>query len=88
MFLAAAPPAAAPIILTPLPLCPSCPAAWLRCCLSPTPQVNYRASSGYGKRFTNLGDKQWGIGTMQHDLTDSVKWAVEAGIADPKKVSR
>jgi dipeptidyl aminopeptidase/acylaminoacyl peptidase len=49
-------------------------------------QVNYRASSGYGKRFMNLGDRQWGIGNMQHDLTDSVRWAIEKGIADPKKV--
>jgi dipeptidyl aminopeptidase/acylaminoacyl peptidase len=49
-------------------------------------QVNYRASSGYGKRFMNLGDKQWGVGSMQHDLTDSVKWAVAKGIADPKKI--
>lgn len=56
------------------------------CCVLPPLQVNYRASSGYGKRFTNLGDKQWGIGTMQHDLSDSVKWAVKTGIADPKKV--
>jgi dipeptidyl aminopeptidase/acylaminoacyl peptidase len=49
-------------------------------------QVNYRASTGYGKRFLNLGDKQWGIGAMQHDLTDAVKWAIEKGIANPKKV--
>lgn len=44
-------------------------------------QVNYRGSSGYGKAFMNKGDKQWGIGYMQHDLTDSVKWCIENGIA-------
>lgn len=49
-------------------------------------QVNYRASSGYGKKFMNLGNNQWGVGTMQHDLTDSVKWAIKKGIADPKKI--
>ena len=36
-------------------------------------QVNYRGSSGYSKSFLHKGDKEWGIGSMQHDLTDSVK---------------
>jgi len=49
-------------------------------------QVNYRGSTGYGKRFLNLGNKQWGIGSMQHDLSDAVQWAVNKGIADPSKV--
>ena len=49
-------------------------------------QVNYRASTGYGKAFLHKGDKQWGVGTMQHDLTDAVQWAIDAGIADPAKV--
>jgi dipeptidyl aminopeptidase/acylaminoacyl peptidase len=49
-------------------------------------QVNYRGSSGYGKRFMNLGNKQWGTGSMQHDLTDAVRWAIEKGIADPQRV--
>jgi dipeptidyl aminopeptidase/acylaminoacyl peptidase len=49
-------------------------------------QVNYRGSSGYGKRFTNLGDRQWGVGAMQHDLTDAVRWAVRTGIADARRV--
>ena len=40
-----------------------------------TLQVNYRGSSGYSKSFLHKGDKQWGIGTMQHDLTDAVRWA-------------
>merc|ERR1719440_2348259 len=35
-------------------------------------QVNYRGSSGYSKTFLHKGDKQWGIGGMQHDLTDAV----------------
>lgn len=51
-------------------------------------QVNYRGSTGYGDFFSNAGNQQWGTGSMQHDLTDSVRWAIEKGIADPKKVSR
>ena len=49
-------------------------------------QVNYRGSSGYGKSFLHKGDKEWGVGAMQHDLTDAVKWAVDSGIADPDNV--
>jgi dipeptidyl aminopeptidase/acylaminoacyl peptidase len=49
-------------------------------------QVNFRASTGFGKKFLHLGDRQWG-GTMQDDLTDAVKWAVAEGIADPKRVA-
>ena len=49
-------------------------------------QVNFRASTGFGKKFLHLGDKQWG-GTMQDDLTDAVQWAVAQGIADPKRVA-
>ena len=51
-----------------------------------TLQVNFRGSTGFGKKFLNAGNKQWGVGTMQHDLTDAVKWAIAKGIADPKKV--
>ena len=49
-------------------------------------QVNYRGSTGYGKAFMNAGNKEWG-GKMHNDLVDAVNWAVERGIADPKKVS-
>lgn len=59
----------------------------LRPCLLLCTQVNYRASTGYGKKFLHLGDKQWGVGTMQHDLTDAVKWAIQTGIADPDRVA-
>lgn len=48
-------------------------------------QVNYRGSRGYGKRFLNAGNKEWG-GAMQDDLVDAVRWAVDAGIADPKRI--
>ncbi|KAL3935882.1 MAG: hypothetical protein SGBAC_008691 [Bacillariaceae sp.] len=51
-----------------------------------TLQVNYRGSTGYGKTFLHKGDKQWGVGDMQHDLTDSVQWAIDQGIADKDKI--
>jgi len=50
-------------------------------------QVNFRGSTGFGKNFINAGNKEWGTGKMQHDLTDAVKWAVDQKIADPKKVA-
>ena len=49
-------------------------------------QVNFRGSVGFGNAFQRAGDGQVGIGAMQHDLTDAVKWAVGQGIADPKRV--
>jgi dipeptidyl aminopeptidase/acylaminoacyl peptidase len=49
-------------------------------------QVNFRGSTGFGKAFLNAGNGEWGVGAMQHDLTDAVKWAVEEGVADPKRV--
>jgi dipeptidyl aminopeptidase/acylaminoacyl peptidase len=49
-------------------------------------QVNFRGSSGYGKKFINAGDREWG-GKMHNDLVDAVNWAVEKGIADPEKIA-
>lgn len=49
-------------------------------------QVNYRASTGYGKKYLNAGNRQWGTGAMQHDVTDAVQWLISQGIADPKRV--
>lgn len=51
-----------------------------------TLSVNYRGSTGYGKTFLHKGDGQWGVGGMQHDLTDAVKWAIAEGIADAEKI--
>ena len=51
-----------------------------------TLQVNFRASTGYGKSFLHKGDAEWGVGAMQHDLTDAVQWAIEQGVADPDNV--
>ena len=49
-------------------------------------QVNYRASTGYGKKYLNAGNHEWGTGAMQNDVTDAVKWLIAQGIADPKRV--
>jgi len=48
--------------------------------------VNFRGSTGFGKAFTNAGDKEWG-GKMHLDLLDAVKWAIDQKIADPKRVA-
>ncbi len=50
-------------------------------------QPNFRSSTGYGKKFLNAGNKQWGLGAMQHDLSDGVKHLIEQGIADPRRVA-
>jgi dipeptidyl aminopeptidase/acylaminoacyl peptidase len=49
-------------------------------------QVNFRGSGGYGKKFLEAGRLEWGK-KMQDDLTDSVKWAIAQGIADPARVA-
>ena len=48
--------------------------------------VNYRGSSGFGKKFLNAGNLEWG-GKMSDDLVDAVHWAVDQKIADPTKVA-
>ncbi len=46
---------------------------------------NFRASTGYGRKYLDAGNLQWGR-TMQDDLTWGVKYLVAEGIADPKRV--
>jgi len=48
-------------------------------------QMNFRGSTGYGKKFLNGGNKQWGQ-LMQDDITWGVKYLVAEGIADPKRI--
>ncbi len=50
-------------------------------------QPNFRGSTGYGKEFLNAGNKEWGTGAMQHDISDGVKWLIEQGYADPDRVA-
>eukprot|EP00746_Dinoflagellata_sp_MGD_P090315 gnl/MRDRNA2_/MRDRNA2_35659_c0_seq1.p1 gnl/MRDRNA2_/MRDRNA2_35659_c0~~gnl/MRDRNA2_/MRDRNA2_35659_c0_seq1.p1 ORF type:complete len:764 (-),score=151.99 gnl/MRDRNA2_/MRDRNA2_35659_c0_seq1:113-2218(-) len=49
-------------------------------------QVNFRGSTGYGKSFLHKGDKEWGVGNMQHDLSDAVAWTIKEGIAIKEKI--
>ena len=48
--------------------------------------VNFRGSTGFGKKFLNAGNKEW-AGKMHDDLIDAVDWAVKEKIADPDKVA-
>ncbi len=49
-------------------------------------QVNFRGSTGYGKKFLNAATREW-AGAMHNDLIDTVNWAVKEGVADPKRVA-
>jgi len=49
-------------------------------------QINYRGSTGYGKKFLNAGNREW-AGKMHQDLIDGKEWLVKQGVADPKKVA-
>ena len=49
-------------------------------------QVNYRGSTGFGKKFQKAGHLQFGRG-MQSDLVDAAKWAIDEGIADPDAIA-
>ena len=46
---------------------------------------NFRGSTGYGKKFLDAGNKEWGK-KMQDDVTWGAKYLVNEGIADPKRV--
>jgi dipeptidyl aminopeptidase/acylaminoacyl peptidase len=46
---------------------------------------NFRGSAGYGKKFLDAGNHEWGR-KMQDDVTWGVKYLVAEGIADPKRV--
>jgi dipeptidyl aminopeptidase/acylaminoacyl peptidase len=49
-------------------------------------QMNFRGSTGYGRKFWESSFKQWGR-TMQDDITDGVKWLIKEGIADSARVA-
>ena len=48
-------------------------------------QPNFRGSTGYGRKFLDAGNLQWGR-KMQDDVTWGVKYLIAQGIADPKRV--
>lgn len=49
-------------------------------------QVNFRGSTGYGRKFKELGFKQWGK-AMQDDITDGVEWLINKGIVDKNNIA-
>ncbi|HEV3145423.1 MAG TPA: S9 family peptidase [Gemmataceae bacterium] len=48
--------------------------------------VNFRGSTGFGKKFLNAGNREW-AGKMHDDLIDAVDWAIKEKIALPDKVA-
>jgi dipeptidyl aminopeptidase/acylaminoacyl peptidase len=48
-------------------------------------EAEYRGSHGYGNRHAVLGRRQWGQ-AMQSDLADAAQWAIDKGLADPKRI--
>lgn len=49
-------------------------------------QMNFRGSTGYGRKFWEASFKQWGQ-RMQDDITDGTKWLIKEGIADSSRVA-
>ncbi len=47
--------------------------------------INFRGSVGYGKRFLDAGNKQWGD-KMQDDITYGVRHLIEKGLVNKDKV--
>jgi len=47
--------------------------------------MNFRGSAGYGKKFIDAGNNEWGR-KMQDDVTWGAKYLIAEGIADPKRV--
>jgi len=48
-------------------------------------QPNFRGSTGYGKKFLDAGNKEWGQ-KMQDDVTWGAKHLVAEGIADKQRI--
>ncbi|MEP6938099.1 MAG: S9 family peptidase [Chthoniobacterales bacterium] len=49
-------------------------------------QVNYRGSTGFGLKYFNAGNNEYGRG-MVEDLFDAAHWAIDQGMADPKRIA-
>ena len=48
-------------------------------------EPEFRGSTGFGFNHFHAGWKQWGL-KMQDDVADATRWAIEKGIADPKRI--
>lgn len=49
-------------------------------------QMNFRGSTGYGRRFMEASYKEWGR-RMQDDITDGTKWLIRKGYADADRIA-
>jgi dipeptidyl aminopeptidase/acylaminoacyl peptidase len=49
-------------------------------------QMNFRGSTGYGRKFFEASFKKWGR-EMQDDITDGTQWLIDKGIADSTKIA-
>ncbi len=49
-------------------------------------QVNYRGSTGFGKKFANLGRGEWGA-KMHDDLIDAAEWSIKEKITSKDKIA-
>jgi dipeptidyl aminopeptidase/acylaminoacyl peptidase len=49
-------------------------------------QMNYRGSLGYGEELVRAARREIG-GKIQHDIEDATRWAIAAGVADPKRIA-
>lgn len=47
--------------------------------------MNFRGSAGYGKKFIDAGNLEWGR-KMQDDVTWGAKYLIAQGVADPKRI--
>ena len=48
-------------------------------------KLNFRGSGGYGNHYQTAGYQQWGR-LMQDDLADGVRWTIEQGLVDGKRI--
>jgi len=48
-------------------------------------QPEFRGSTGFGSKHFHAGWKQWGL-TMQDDIADGARWAVQQGVADGQRI--
>lgn len=59
---------------------------WLTYCGYAVLSVNFRSSSGFGKRHADAGNGEW-AGKIHQDLIEAVHWAIQVGIAQKEKVA-
>ena len=48
-------------------------------------EPEFRGSTGFGYKLFRASFKQWGL-AMQDDIADAAQWAIQQGLADPKRV--